>query len=386
MSTHEDDEHPGWPVLIGAMVLLKQQLAELDPAFPFVPPRLGATEDQLAAVEERWGPLEAGYRDFLAHVDGWEDFLWGAALLDTAALLEPANALALATYHEQCGLEPEQLVLEHVMPLGTPDAWGSLAMMGRAGTPLAGQVIEWTSSSGGSRSPTFYDYFLDCLATYERAVQGEGARPVTFGERSPGDSAGGRGGPGTGDPEALARLVVRLPAKPWPWATLVRALGGLKSVLATRGVGELWSSPAPSGASEEQLCTVRDRWGAPLDAQHADLLRAADGWPLLLVSIDLLSTDQLTSRDRMLPAVTHLRAVVSAQGGDADELLVLASSAPEEEGHDTVVVSRSTGKVLWLRGHEVVREHRDVRAWMVDVIGHHLTEIKTTPTTLHSPL
>ena len=374
----------GWPVLIGAMVLLKGQLAELSPDFPFIPPRLGAGEGQIAAVEERWGPLEADYRDFLGHVDGWEDFLWGAALLDTAALVESANAVALATYYQQCELEDEDLVLEHVMPLGTPNSLDALAMMGRPATALAGQVIIWRPSSGGEHFPGFRAYFLEALAAYERAIQEQGAQPVTFADHGLEGLTGGPSGPANA--AALAYLLVNDPTKPWPWASLVRAAGGLKGVLAARGHGEVWGSPAPAGASDEQLYAVRQRWGVHLDPQHADLLRAADGWPQLMISLDLLSTDQLASRERMVPAVAHLRAVMNARGRDAGEFLVLASSAEDEDGRDTVVVSRATGRVSWLRGDQVQRDYDDVRAWIINVIGHHLTEINTTPDLLHSPL
>ncbi|MCX9191746.1 hypothetical protein C3Y87_10025 [Carbonactinospora thermoautotrophica] len=83
-------EHSGWPALIGAMILVKNSIEELDPEHlqEYTLPKKKATEEEIQAAERQLGGrLPEEYRDFLLHANGWRAFYWTVDLFGTPELL-----------------------------------------------------------------------------------------------------------------------------------------------------------------------------------------------------------------------------------------------------------------------------------------------------------
>ena len=406
MNQHSDSAGVDWPVLIGHLVLVHQRQGELmGGAYEDrVPPRAGASEEQVAALEERFGPLEATYRSFLAHVNGWQDFTAGIALLDVEAMCDPATQAGLERYfeiieHEDSEAE-ELLVVEDVFAISAIFDSGDVLLAGRAGSPIAGQVMWWTPAGEQSRHLTFADYVAASIELEEHALESAGHPRVA--PRARYDTAGdARYGPRPGAVHddldldgsravaaqvAAARTMLTRPGAIWDLSAVVRALSGLKTALAARGHGRTWGDPpTTSGATVAGIEAVLALYGLKhLPGGYSEVLRAVDGWANILPGIDLLTVAQLQDAEVMRPAVTHAAAVLTAAGLEIDDHLVVARG---QDSQDTIVVTLHRSKVLWLRGHDqVVATYADLRAWMLMVTTHHLTALDQPPATLHSPL
>ena len=90
-----------WPTRIVELVRLKERIARLDKdrLFPYTLPSVGATEDQLDALESAIGMrLDEGHRSFLATANGWRGFFETQDLLSTDQLAGGPHRSAFATW------------------------------------------------------------------------------------------------------------------------------------------------------------------------------------------------------------------------------------------------------------------------------------------------
>lgn len=385
MNPHQEHGAVDWPVAIGYLVLVRQRQGELIGGWraDFTPPRDGASEAGIAAVEARWGPLEATYRAFLGHVNGWQGAAVDFSFLDTAALLDARSDAALVEYLTDCEVEPDVLAASEVVPLTVANEQGDMLMAGRTGTAMAGQVIWWAPSGEVARYPLFAAAFAALSELEERVLERAGHPRVAARARY--DDLRGLDEGTAAQQVHVARTITADPAASWPMETMVTCLAGLKAALARRGLEAVWGHQgAPGGASVQDVEAVALLYGVALERRHARLLGVVDGWEHVMLSFDLLSTAQLRDAARMRPALLHARTVLDACGHDFDGYLVIASST---ESADTLVVSPTGGQVLWLRGaDQIMATYPDVDHWLLSIIDAHLGELDTAPEIPYSPL
>lgn len=155
---------PPWPDLIGLLVLIKQEIAELEPEGPYVYalPRVGASAGDLDAAAARVGELDPEYREFLTFADGWPEFSLSTQLMGTADLLGAVydtaqDYLDTTLAYADLGLDRTEL-----LPVAVASEDKDVVVVGRPGTPLAGQVV-WLAGSEVDRYPGFRAWFSDTL-------------------------------------------------------------------------------------------------------------------------------------------------------------------------------------------------------------------------------
>jgi hypothetical protein len=123
-----------------------------EPGGPAVPGAIEAAEERLGAA------LPEDYRSFLAAVDGWRGCLFDVDLFDSAALgadPEPGGAVEgfLADYLPELSEREIEKIFggsrSNALPIGASREEGSVVLVGRVGTPIAGRVIEFTGDDIG---------------------------------------------------------------------------------------------------------------------------------------------------------------------------------------------------------------------------------------------
>lgn len=165
-----------WAELLGALIVFKEQLDDLDPGHtqPYTAPRVKATEADIAAAEATLGErLPDAYRQFLLHANGWPSFYFRADLFGTEELRGgghgPAANQQLAGYQHQGVLEDAGLSAADVLPIGAgpPNMGNTLFLLVRNGRPNTGQVV-WLDGEEIDRFDDFHQY-IAAMLDYTRA-------------------------------------------------------------------------------------------------------------------------------------------------------------------------------------------------------------------------
>ncbi|MGH3874407.1 MAG: SMI1/KNR4 family protein [Pseudonocardiaceae bacterium] len=166
-------EQTTWPVLIGTMGMVKEQINKEDTKqlADFTIPRFKATEEQIKDTEERLGePLPASYSEFLLHANGWDCFFWTLDLFGTEDLTagprHEAAAKALTTYDDAGALEALDLTMDQVIPIGIATNSNDLLILIGEGHPDAGK-ISWIDGEEIDRYNNFAHYFTSMIE-YQR--------------------------------------------------------------------------------------------------------------------------------------------------------------------------------------------------------------------------
>ncbi len=161
-----------WPALIGQLVLVKQELAAVDTAglWEHAWPRVKADEASIAEAERALGePLDAGYRDFLLHADGWPAISQDHDLFGTEDLRGSAafrSATERLGHLEEMALAASAVRLDDVYPIAASRHEIDIFSIGRRGGSQPGVVI-WFAGTEIDRFPTFAEFFL-ALVEYNR--------------------------------------------------------------------------------------------------------------------------------------------------------------------------------------------------------------------------
>lgn len=170
-----------WKKEIAVAYLVKQELMKVDvrQLWPYHLPEVAATQDQVQAAEVALGhELDAKYKAFLRHANGWKGFFHAVDLFGTDDLIgSTRKAMAeeildgLAGLVEGCGLSREQ-----VFPIAVSQVGIDVFVMVRPCSPSCGAVI-WLAGQEIDRFPDFTDYFL-AMVDYNRREMGENGNCV----------------------------------------------------------------------------------------------------------------------------------------------------------------------------------------------------------------
>lgn len=153
-----------WKKEIAVAHLVKQKLAEVDveEIWPFHLPEIAASEETLRHVEHRIGePLDASYRAFLVHADGWDGFAIAVDLFGTRDLIGgPRKERAERLLDALDGLEEFSGVNRHaLLPIGVSSQGIDVFAIARRTAPTPGEVF-WLAGSHAERFANFKEFFL----------------------------------------------------------------------------------------------------------------------------------------------------------------------------------------------------------------------------------
>jgi hypothetical protein len=156
-----------WELEIHELAALKRSAARSERE-NIVPIRQPASEAEIVAVEKHLGlSLDLQYREFLRSSNGWGDFYIGAALFGTSELsnaalmarvaglidawveFNPNQTFPAEDFCADSAIEPRLATVspKDVLPIGDCEFYLSIIMIGRIGSPCAGQVLHITGSA-----------------------------------------------------------------------------------------------------------------------------------------------------------------------------------------------------------------------------------------------
>ena len=129
----------------------------------------------------------------------------------------------------------------------------------------------------------------------------------------------------------------------------------VKQKIAEVDSDHLWENTLPGvAASEDQLRSLEARLGHPLDSQHREFLRHANGWRAFMHHIDIFGVDDYVGGSRAMSAmelIESLEPLKALCGFEKHDVLPVAVSSDDI---DVVVMARpnttTPGKILWLAG------------------------------------
>jgi hypothetical protein len=171
--TQPADTRPPWPDLIAAMGQLREQVSQVDEDFEFTIPHLAATQEQLAAAEQRLGhALDPQHKEFLSYGNGWPEFYMGNALLGTEEL---GQGMAWAEVTETLdafysALEDPSLVppRAQIYPFSfDPGAATVFAIWKDGPVTDGGHPVLWLPAVDTEPYENFFDFFRMVYQEYE---------------------------------------------------------------------------------------------------------------------------------------------------------------------------------------------------------------------------
>ncbi|MEV6527553.1 SMI1/KNR4 family protein [Longispora sp. NPDC051575] len=165
----------GWKALLGDTIVAKSALDDADPKHlePYTLPKVAATEDALAAFETVHGALPSAYRQFLLHANGWPQFYMDADLFGLPELEGSASAAVAAelmdVYTDTGVFDDMDWPPGDALPVGAGEGMRDLFVIGRAGTPVQGQV-SWIDGEEIERYPDFGEFIASMRDAVLRRV------------------------------------------------------------------------------------------------------------------------------------------------------------------------------------------------------------------------
>jgi hypothetical protein len=122
----------------------------------------------------------------------------------------------------------------------------------------------------------------------------------------------------------------------------------------------LWSYAPPRGAATQQeLVHAEEFLGHPLDPRYCEFLGYANGWPGLMLDIDLFGTAELCGEamhraSEIIDSIDD--SVMTTSAIDRSDILPIGLSVAQ---HDLFAVlkpsSGNAGVVIWFAGYEIER-------------------------------
>lgn len=161
-----------WKERIVDLVVVKQTMHELAPdgLWEYRLPGVAATSDQLEAVEGHLGePLDAAYRSFLEHADGWPAFWQTVDLFGPQDLLGSdrfEHAMDMLGFVEEDVLRGAGVSRDELLPIAASPVDLDLFVMTRKSSAAPGRVV-WLAGSEIDRWPDFDEFFL-AMVDYNR--------------------------------------------------------------------------------------------------------------------------------------------------------------------------------------------------------------------------
>lgn len=176
MSQMQPDE-VDWKVLLGQLLIAKQQVHEndRDGIESTTLPREKATEADIAAFEARVdGHIDAHYRNFLLHANGWPNVLYDIGLFglpefDGAGNWPDANE-QLGIYHDEGVLADSGLEADQIVPIAAGEGTIALIVIARPDTKNAGTVV-WFDGGEVDRWSNFTEFFLSLIANEQAQAE-----------------------------------------------------------------------------------------------------------------------------------------------------------------------------------------------------------------------
>jgi SMI1/KNR4 family protein SUKH-1 len=166
-----------WQVLIGEMILTKNEILDLDPTYydDYTLPNEGAETREIDEFERRISEgLPAEYRNFLLHANGWLSFYWDADLFGLPELSGEGGGAAasrlLSTYEQEGVLEDAGIRRQDVLPIGASSHSSTLFLLFRGNQPNAGQV-SWLSGEEVDRYSSFAEFFASIIGYFKAHVE-----------------------------------------------------------------------------------------------------------------------------------------------------------------------------------------------------------------------
>ena len=163
---------------------------------------------------------------------------------------------------------------------------------------------------------------------------------------------------------------------------LIGRIAQLKQDVQQAPGGDLWEHGLPELAADApRLAAAEAALGIHLDAQHRDLLAAADGWPHLFQHIDLFSTTDLSGGPRMAMAREMLQAMglepLREAGIGVDVLPIAATSEDCDLFVMPVEAGQAQPEVFWFAG-TLVERFVDVEDMLLSFIGLYEERLSTS--------
>lgn len=171
---------PTWADFISTMGALRQELAEADRdgLHELTLPRPAATESQLGEAEERLGhPIDAQYREFLRHADGWPDFYLGAGLLsaDELGAGDSWEHAAEILHHFYAALPDDHLLppRHEISPIAIDPDSTSIFAVHRAAEPRdGGHPVHWLpADDDGLLAANFFGFFRHAYRSFQDVLE-----------------------------------------------------------------------------------------------------------------------------------------------------------------------------------------------------------------------
>jgi hypothetical protein len=165
-----------WKKEIAVGWLVKQAMMELDKhkVFPYHLPEVAASESQILEAERQIGhTLDASYKAFLRHANGWQSFWQTSDLFGTDDLIrgkrKDNGEFSLSMLDEgviaKCKFKRQDLLPISVTPFDR-----DVFVITRPNSPSPGIVI-WFAGEEVERFLTFDDYFLAMVEYGRQNIQ-----------------------------------------------------------------------------------------------------------------------------------------------------------------------------------------------------------------------
>lgn len=169
-------EHLVWPDVIVTALAIRQRLQELDrvPLWSYPFPRVAASTTTIEEAETALGaPLDASFREFLRHADGWPSFYQDVDLFGTADLLTgPVHDAAqegLVVLDAVGALDRLGFSANDLLPIAASLLQTDLFVLVRADPDLPARLL-WLAGDLVEEYPSFDDYFLAMLDYQRRQI------------------------------------------------------------------------------------------------------------------------------------------------------------------------------------------------------------------------
>lgn len=340
-----------WRELIDAFRVQRERLVAVsDGLYEMSEPNPGASEEQLAAAEQRLGyEIPAQYREFLTVANGWRDWNQDTGLLS-------CDEIGHGTISESEGLgirlaEGDVLVswesdADWVRIADSDGTYWETFMLHRDSQGYrSGQLM--MTPHGGKFYDSFEEYLVEELAALTEFIDGEALGP--HGKYWGRDLRL--------DPPTMQEIVDRLYAKRIEYANV-------------RGEQPPQAPNPRAGASD--IAAVESHLGHPLHPEHRELLMVMNGWP---GNPHILSTTEITSGEAWAAALRERDRHNDWQAADFARVGISSWEKPEPAA---VVADRATvtplfTQVLMAYGVDVddgiVREIEDRRYAVVEPVG-----------------
>lgn len=165
-----------WKQEIAIAWLVKQAMmeADTDKLFPYHLPEVAANETQILETERQIGHvLDASYKAFLRHANGWNAFWQTSDLFGTDDLIggkRKENSEFILSMLDEGVIQKCRVKRHDLLPISATPVDRDLFVITRPNSPSPGIVI-WFAGQEIERFSTFDDYFLAMVEYGRQDIQ-----------------------------------------------------------------------------------------------------------------------------------------------------------------------------------------------------------------------